>query len=119
MTDEYQNAVKKLVDYIGDTVAFAKDQLPDVAKEILVYNASVDHFWLVIWGVAAVISLLLIVVGILTDTDGMAPIMSFAFLVFIVLSGFCYMDLVKIQEAPKLYILDELKSRIPHPSCPK
>ena len=74
---------------------------------------------MVIWGVAAVISLLLIVVGIFTYTEGMAPVMSFVFFLFIVLAGVNYMDLVKIQEAPKLYILDELKSRIPQPSCPK
>lgn len=33
-TDAYQDAVHKLMDYMNDTVIFAKAQLPDIAQQI-------------------------------------------------------------------------------------
>lgn len=112
MTDEYQNAVKKLVDYIGDTVNFAKDQLPDVAKEILVYGAQMNHFWLIIWCTLAAIGFISWLIGIFTDEEG-AMFIGFIAMVFSILfSANCYMHLVKIETAPKLYVLQELSGMI-------
>lgn len=117
MTDEYQNAVKKLVDNIGDTVNFAKEQLPDVAKEILTYNATIDHYWLAVWLIVMVLGVILFIIGLLTDGEGKQVFGGFLFLGSIIISMMTYTDLVKIEQAPKLYILDELKTKVE--SCKK
>jgi hypothetical protein len=112
MTDEYQNAVKKLADYIGDTVNFAKEQMPDVAKEILAYNATIDHYWIAVFLVFTVFGLILSIVGLLTDGEGKQIFGCLLLIVGVVFSVAAYTDLVKIEQAPKLYILNELKNKV-------
>jgi hypothetical protein len=113
MPNEYENAVKTLVDYVGQSVSFAKEQLPDVAKEILIYNATIDHYWLAAWLIMMVFGLVLFIVGLLTDGEGKQAFGGIVFVLCSVFAVCAYGDLVKIEQAPKLYILDELKARLP------
>lgn len=112
MTDEYQNAVKKLVEYVGDTVNFAKEQMPDVAREILVYNAAIDHYWLALFVITAVAGFFTFTIGLLTDGEGKQACGGIMVVTGILFSVSTYCDLVKIETAPKLYILDELNSKL-------
>lgn len=45
-TDAYQDAVNKLMAYVDQTVNFAKGELPEVCKEILIYGAAQNYFWI-------------------------------------------------------------------------
>ncbi len=119
MSDEYQNAVKKLTDYIGDTVDFAKGQLPDVAKEILAYGAQVDHMWMIIWGIMFFVGVLSIIIGSFQDSEGGVFFGFVLFVASIVFMGCCYADLLKIESAPKLYVMDELAIKIKSSQCSK
>jgi hypothetical protein len=113
-TDAYQDAVTKLMNYLNDTVVFAKSQLPDVAQQMLVYGAELTHFWMWFWIVGFALSFLMFLVSLLTmdEAGGVGVAMFLIMLGLGVLAGIEYSTIIEIRDAPKLYILDELASKL-------
>ena len=114
MTDEYQAAVHKLMDYLSNTVVFAQAQLPDVANQMLVYGAEMAHMWMIGWIIAASLCTATWLAGEifpLPDSDCGGVIFAF-FLLSVglwVAAGIQYSVILKIRDAPKLYIMEQLK----------
>lgn len=112
MTDEYEKAVKKLVDYIGASVDFAKEQAPDVAREILVYGAYTNYLVVAFATIFAIIGFIVFMIGLACDEGGKQTVGGMLGLGGILFIGFACSDLYKIEHAPKLYILDDLRTKI-------
>lgn len=111
--DNYKDAVNKLISYVSDTVAFAKEQLPDVAKEVLVYSSTVSTFWLGVGIALLLVGIFSWMLGLIMDNEAAVVVGVMACVLGIPLGGINYMDLKKIEQAPKLYILDEMRARLP------
>lgn len=115
--DAYQDAVTKLMNYLNDTVVFAKAQLPDVANQMLVYGAEMAHFWMIFWicvgAFFGLLTVLTVIFGI-TNNDEMrgGGILGFITVVFFVFAALSYQTQIKIHDAPKLYIMDELAYKL-------
>jgi hypothetical protein len=115
-TDAYQEAVNKLITYIDQTVDFAKGQLPDIAQEILTYGATMEQFWMWFFIVFAGISFVTMIATIIgsMDSDNPAPaMMFFAFLGLSIFAAHDYVVLIKIKEAPKLYVMEQMHDMLP------
>jgi len=114
VADQYQEALKKLMDYMQDTVVFAKSQLPDIANQMLTYGAHMAHLWMIFWIIIAAVALLSFFVGLIAMDEGSG--VCFISLLLIVAASiaacFQYGTQIKIKEAPKLYLMDELASRV-------
>jgi hypothetical protein len=114
-TDAYQDAVHKLMDYMNDTVVFAKAQLPDVAQQMLIYGAEMSHMWMIGWIIAAAIAFLMFLgMAIIAGDEGGGP-SCFFFIAWVgcsIAAGCSYSTVIEIRDAPKLYIMDELASKL-------
>ncbi len=120
MTDQYENATKKLMDYLDQTVVFAQGQLPDVAQQMLAYGAISTKFWLITFSVIAAISFLIWFIYTLGGDEDHIPgkiITGLITVFFICIAGGFYLDLMKISTAPKLYIMQEIASQVRSASC--
>lgn len=116
--------VKKLVDglilAIQGTVNFVNVQLPDVVKQLLAYNAAMDWMWIIVGAVFMILATVMIIFSVKCyKNDNDNPIcLVFGFIAFIcLLIGIPMLlcnipDLLKIYLAPKLYLLDYLKTLI-------
>jgi hypothetical protein len=114
-TDAYQDAVHKLMDYMNDTVVFAKAQLPDVANQMLVYGAEMAHMWMIGWIIAAVIAFLMFLgFGLLggDERGGVSFVFFLAWIGLSIAAGHAYSVQIEIRDAPKLYIMDQLAERV-------
>lgn len=122
MADEYQNAVKKLMDYLDQTAVFAKGELPDVANQMLVYGATMGQFWLTLWCVVAAVSVgLWLLYMAFADSEHIPGkiITGIMALIFVCVAGQCWADLVKIRTAPKLYIMEAMGDMLKAQTCGK
>lgn len=117
--DAYQTAVTKLLAYLDQTVSFAQGQLPDIANQILTYGAydALLGMWICI-----IISILMIGVSILNslqygDFSGIS-----AFFALIISTGFFigamgnFSTYKKIELAPKVYVIEQVKDMLIEPS---
>ncbi len=112
-TDAYQAAVNKLMIYIDQTVNFAQGQLPDIANEMLTYNTSLDFLWLGIGALFVMLGAVMFILGkAACDCEGITFFGGLIFVIAVLFIGIDLTDLMKIHQAPKLYIMDELASRI-------
>lgn len=112
MVDEYEKAVKALAQYVGQSVDFAKEQAPDVAREILLYAAYGNQVVMVVCTVVILISLAYFFIGLVTR-EGFAQ--GLALLIgglAVVTFASAWVDNYKIEHAPKLYILDDLQRKV-------
>ena len=108
-------AIEQLMTYVTQAVEFGKEQMPDVAKEILVYSAYTNTIWMWVWLVPAVLFWALAVLGIMCSLDESACIPFFLTMVMLamfltVISAGYYVENVKIEKGPKLYIMEHLAS---------
>lgn len=113
MKDSYEAALDKLVQYIDQTVVFAQGQLPEVAEQIIAYGvaSSVTSIW--IFSIIAVLSMLLCLYGFANidyDGVGFGVFGFFGLMVSLAFIYFNYMTLIKIEKAPKLYVIQEIRS---------
>lgn len=113
-TDAYQDAVHKLMDYMNDTVIFAKAQLPDVAQQMLIYGAEMAHIWMWGWIIVAIACFLFWLTSLIAiDEAG-----GLAFTIFLawIGAGACavaqYSVQLEIRDAPKLYIMEQLANQV-------
>lgn len=115
-TDAYQDAVSKLISYLDQTVDFARGQLPEVCKEILAYGAYSNTFWIWFSGVFAVLSLLIFILSIVKNDDcGGCTVACFMLLLGMsTATGANIMEAKKIELAPKLYVMEYLRSELSH-----
>lgn len=110
MTDKYDGAIEKLINYIDNTIVFAKEQMPEVAMEILNYGVVFNTYIAILCGIFVGIFLLMFLMswmkyeGELTFFSGIALIIFTAFFLASIL------HLKKIELAPKLYVLQEIRS---------
>jgi hypothetical protein len=121
MTDEYEKAVSKLITYLDQTVTFAKGELPDVAQQWLVYAAYSNQVWLIFFSVLTFLSVLAFLRGVFDDYgDGSWAFFGALFsIVFGASSMANYLDLAKIEKAPKLYIMQAMRSELSAATCKK
>ena len=101
-------SLKELLEFITGAADFVKEQAPDVAVEIINYSYHLHWIWLVACTLVAIISFLAFL--FLCKNDDLAPAVSF------VISALCTIgavynttQLIKVEKAPKLYILDYVK----------
>jgi hypothetical protein len=107
--------LKPLVDQLIEMIKQGKDviggQLPDVANQILAYYAYFDRTWLWVLGVAFILCAVVFFLGTFLGNDAeiLAPVgffgMGLSGLFFVI----AWLDLAKIQLAPKVYLLEFLK----------
>lgn len=113
MKDSYEAALDKLVQYIDQTVVFAQGQLPEVAEQIIAYGvaSSVTSIW--IFSIIAVLSFLLFLYAIAVvdyEGGGLAILGLLALIASLACIYASYMTLIKIEKAPKLYVIQEIRS---------
>jgi hypothetical protein len=119
--DKLADNLKPILDYIKQGVEFATAQAPLVAQEYLRYNLLTDWIWIFL---DAVVVVLLVrwakwlhklpkneyedrefhYMGIMG-----AVIASFGFAIGFI---YCILDLIKIYTAPRLYLLEGIKSLV-------
>jgi len=118
MTDSYEKALDKLVEYIDQTVTFAKGELPEIANQIAVYGAASASIWMTVLGIGAALAFLLFVLAVRAskenedmdeDMVGVAILMFFITGVLVVFTVSQRMTLLKIEKAPKLYVLEQVR----------
>jgi hypothetical protein len=117
MMDEYQGAIKKLTEYLDQTVVFAKGELPDVAQQMLVYGSTTAHVWFYLFLALTVISIIMFI-GICCAMSGDSDAAGAAVFMFIFVCLLScatvshYMAIVKIEKAPKLYIMEQMREML-------
>lgn len=111
MTDSYEKALDKLVEYIDQTVTFAKGELPEVATQIAAYGAASSTILMWVFIAASAVMFMVWLLSIASsDGDTPAPYFAFALLIFCVAGSVAYrMTLLKIETAPKLYVLEQVR----------
>lgn len=101
---------KPLIDQLVKIIQQGQDiiggQLPDVAKQLLAYNAWSCHLWMLIFGC---LFLMVVLLSVFTLEDGMFVGFMIA-LFFLFCAYYEYDQLHKIQLAPKLFIIETLKN---------
>jgi hypothetical protein len=87
---------------------------------MLVYGAAMTQFWMVFWIVVSIISFIFwLLYLVAADTDH-APgkiICGLLMLGAFSIAGLNYGELMKIDKAPKLYIMQEMASQARHAQC--
>lgn len=112
MTDEYQKATQKLVEYVTQIVDFGKEQMPDVVTQLLAYDAKIAWMLFFVCVIGALFTAFCLFLAVVSDAEGWQGV-NFSILVVLILCSIGnYATLVKIETAPKLYVLDELNGRI-------
>ena len=109
MSNTYDDAINKLITHIDDAVIFSKEHLPDVANQLLIYGATVHTYWAVGSGILALIFFIVFLSGYLAG-DGEAAFLSCA--AFLVTFAICMgnvMNIKKIEVAPKVYVIEEVR----------
>ena len=109
MTDKYEGAVEKLITYIDNTVVFAKEQMPDVAVEILSYGLTVNMYSAVVSGVLGVMFLIIFLCSWINDSGEPTFFTGAVMLICIVICLTSVMGVKKIELAPKLYVLEQVR----------
>lgn len=112
----------KLLEYLNSGVAFVQEQAPDVAKQILSYGAYETSLWMRIdfsIGMGLIVlAILLIWTGIKAEMEGLAASALFPIAIaigFLIAGVSNKLDLVKIERAPKVYLLEQIAAK----SCKK
>lgn len=111
--EQMKPLIDQLVKMIQDGSDFVGGQLPDVAKQILAYNAWSAHFWMWVFITFALISVVLFIAACLSI--GAEPVCALAIIGLVVSLagvGFNYSDLKEIQIAPKLYLIETLRKTL-------
>lgn len=110
----------KLTEGVENAINIGVEQFPIVVQEFLQYEAIKYNTWFWFWTILAVISLLIFFIYVSKDVrygDWVDNINGTSFIMFLcvtIFSGFsitCYLKTLKIQVAPKVYVIDELFRR--------
>lgn len=109
--DAYQQAVTKLMTYIDNTAAFAQEQLPDVARQMLEYGAYTSSLWMFIALVVVALTLLAMFFSAASGNEAW-PMWFVSLGISLMFAGSNYSTIKKIELAPKLYIMDEMAAKI-------
>lgn len=103
-----QEQIDQLLGYINSAVDFTKEQLPDVVSEILNYGL------ISAWTGALSFGVIFIITGIIAITyrDDM-PFFSTLAVIISIIGLMCNVDtIIKINHAPKLYVVSQLTGLI-------
>jgi hypothetical protein len=121
-----QEILNKFLIEMGDLLKAAKDftleQIPQVAREVLKYNAVVCVIWIVVGFVAMSLSHRFArwVRQLVEDNDDYTPMYFIVIIFFAISLAFILpnlIELAKIEFAPRLYLIEYLASLVKHPSC--
>lgn len=112
MTDEYQKATKELMQYVTQAVEFTKNQMPEVVAQLLAYDAKVAAILLACCVIGWFVALMVLLFAYANDSEA-AQVFAWAAILLLPLAALGnFTTIVKIETAPKLYVLDELRQRI-------
>lgn len=115
MSTEYEKATVKLMEYLEQTVTFAKGELPDVALQIVQYGATSAFIWFLFSAIIAGLLLLIFIREWLFNRygDGFSTLFSFlGFLLFSTVAISQKMEMLKIETAPKLYVMEYMRDMV-------
>jgi len=104
--------IDQLVKMIQQGTDIVSGQLPDVAKQLLAYNAWSYHFWLwiCIWAIVALI--LLAVLFAISDVFPLSGLCVIAIMAFMLAAFYNYDQLNEIRLAPKVFLIEQLTSMV-------
>lgn len=112
-----EEILKKLLEYLQNTISFAQEQLPDIAKQIITFNIGKETTLFIAFFVLLIIGIGLIIYGIYdykkrTDLEGVPYFMSGALAIIIGSLGTIqhFIELYKLYYAPKVFLIEYIKT---------
>ena len=108
--------LEKLLEIINSVDFLIKENVPDIVKSSLEYYAWEAQACLILFSIIAVMVLLSVLVCAyksIKDSDFMGGVLVLItfFTLFFSLSFSCFIELHKIEIAPKLYLIDKLRGQ--------
>jgi hypothetical protein len=110
--DTLKPLIDQLMKLIQNGTDLVNGQLPELAKQILAYNAWNCNFWMHVAIFAVIFCVVVAIFCAIQDCAGAAVVMLVVAIIFAVDYGFNYTELKKIELAPKIYLITELTSLV-------
>jgi hypothetical protein len=108
-----EEIVNKLIEYLDAGGDFVKEQAPDVINQMINYGTWDARFGLLVFSIGMLIGAFLFLGGVLSDCEGfqIGGSVLGVFAVVLCICGLCsnYSALKKIEIAPKVYLLEQLR----------
>lgn len=109
------NNIDKLVSWLEQLKNYGQEQAPDVVRELISYTIYADGIWMKLAIFLFIIGVALVAIDISTSHYGPSPMTLVGIILFgggILLWANAYLEIKKIEKAPKLFVFDYVTEKI-------
>lgn len=110
MNEKLNKILDLMIEGIEKGSQFAKDQLPQLASEILKYESWNHSLWMAIWIAVAIFFLLLVIMVLHSNEPEMFFIPCIPVIACVMFAFYQFSELKKIELAPKYYLIEMVQS---------